>query len=312
MNSTLREINRRSFIKTAAPFALCLPTITRSQQPIERGRFSADDVPLARAQLLKLVNQERAQLGLSALELDELACKVAADHALDMVSAGFLSHWGTDGRKPYQRYSFAGGIDATQENVGLADNIQSVTPNSVMREIAEIHTQMFLEEPPNDGHRRAIVSQFHTHVGFGFALKDHNLRLAELYVSRYLRLDPFPPRAQPKTTVVLTGKLLNAKHFLHEVDVCYEPLPTPPESAWLRTPRAYGLPEDFLLLRPKTPIGMYYTDGTIGDYDSADGKFRVPARLYKDAPGVYTVVFWIRRARDEKPFPATGICITSD
>src|SRR2546429_573309 len=60
----------------------------------------------------------------------------------------------TDGRKPYHRYSFAGGIDATQENVGRDDNIESVAPNSVMRELIEIHTSMYLEKPPNDGHRQ--------------------------------------------------------------------------------------------------------------------------------------------------------------
>lgn len=312
MNSNLFEIDRRSFIKAAAPFAVGLSTIAHGQIPVERGRFSEDDVPLARERLLKLLNEERTHLGLSGLDLDDVACKVATAHALDMVTGGFLSHWGTDGRKPYHRYSFAGGADATQENVGRDDNIESVTPNSVMRELAEIHTSMYLEEPPNDGHRRAIVSPHHTHVGFGVALKDHNLRLVELYASRYVRLDPFPQTAKCKATVVLTGKLLNAKHFLREVDVCYEPLPTPPDAAWLRTPRPYALPEDFLVLRPKTPVGTYYTDGTTGDYEWQDGRFRVPAKLYKDAPGIYTIVFWVRTMPDEKAFPVTGICITCD
>jgi len=312
MNSNPFDIGRRSFIKAAAPFAVGLSTIARRQIPVERGRFSEDDVPLARERLLKLLNEERTHLGLSGLELDDVACEVATAHALDMITGGFLSHWGTDGRKPYHRYSFAGGIDATQENVGRDDNIESVTPNSVTRELIEMHTQMYLEKPPNDGHRRAIVSPHHTHVGFGVALKDHNLRLVELYVSRYVRLDPFPQRAKRKGTVLLTGKLLNAKDFLHEVDVCYEPLPTAPDTVWLRTPRPYGLPDDFVVLRPKTPMGTFYTDGTTGDFDWEGGKFRGPASLYKDAAGIYTIVFWIRRVPDEKAFPVTGICITSD
>lgn len=312
MRPTSLEVNRRSFLKAAAPLALVLAKVTRGQTPVERGRFNEDDVPLARAQLLKLLNQQRESLGLNPLDLDDLACKVAAGHALDMVTTGFLSHWGTDGRKPYHRYSFAGGFDATQENVGLDDNIESVSPNNVIRELVEIHTSMYLETPPNDGHRRAIVSPYHTHVGFGAALKDHNLRLVELYLSRYLRLDSFVPRAKAKTTLVLTGKLLNSKHFLHEVDVCYEPLPTTPELEWLRTPRPYALPDDYVVLKPKTPTGTFYTDGTSGDYDWEDGKFRVPAKLYKESPGIYTVVFWIRRTPKEKPFPVANVCITSE
>ena len=41
-------ISRRSFLKSAAPFALGLRTIARGQTPIESGRFSEDDLPLAR------------------------------------------------------------------------------------------------------------------------------------------------------------------------------------------------------------------------------------------------------------------------
>jgi len=48
VNSNLFDISRRSFIKAAAPFALGLSTIARGQMPVERGRFSEDDVPLAR------------------------------------------------------------------------------------------------------------------------------------------------------------------------------------------------------------------------------------------------------------------------
>src|SRR2546425_13151992 len=88
------QIDRRSFIKGAAPFALGLHAILRAQVPIERGRFSEDDVPLAREQLLRMVNEERSQAGLGKLELDDLACNVAREHALDMAEGEFLSHWG--------------------------------------------------------------------------------------------------------------------------------------------------------------------------------------------------------------------------
>jgi hypothetical protein len=60
---------------------------------IERGRFSEPDIPVARQQLLKLVNEERLSAGLSQLELDDLAGKVANEHALDTATGGFLSHW---------------------------------------------------------------------------------------------------------------------------------------------------------------------------------------------------------------------------
>jgi uncharacterized protein YkwD len=312
VSSTPTIINRRWFLKVGAAFAL-MPAATSGQVPIERGRFSDDYLPLARQQLLDLVNTERSQTGLSTLELDDLACKVANDHARDMAQGRFLSHWGSDGRKPYHRYSFAGGIDAIQENVSAADNILSLTPNGVVGDLVDMHTAMHAEKPPNDGHRRAILASQHTHVGFGIALSGHSLRLSELYVSRYLEIKPFPQKAKRRTTVVLTGKFLNPAHFLHEVDVFFEPLPTPPAVDWLRTPRGYALPEEYVGLRPQAPHGAHYGDGSTGDYEwGSNGKFRVPAKLSRDLPGIYTIVFWIRRVPADKAFAGAEICIWAE
>src|SRR5438067_7625903 len=178
-----------------------MPTAARGQTPIERGRFSEEYLPMVRKQLLDLVNTERLEAGQSPLQLDYLACKVANDHARDMANGRFLSHWGSDGRKPYQRYSFAGGIDAIQENVSAADNILSLTPNGVAGDLLDMHTTMHAEKPPNDGHRQAILASQHTQVGFGIALNGHSLRLAELYVARYLEVNPFSQQAKRRTTV---------------------------------------------------------------------------------------------------------------
>ena len=306
-----RLITRRSFLKAARPcLGLAVGSLVLSQTPIERGQFSENDLGWVRDQLLQLVNTERSAAGLTPLRLDDLASSVAGGHALDMARGEFLSHWGSDGRKPYQRYSFAGGIDAIQENVSAADNIASVTPMKVFADLREMHTLMYAETPPNDGHRRAILAEQHTHVGFGVGLKGQSLRLTEIYISRYLELDRVPQQAKPKAIVVLTGKLLNAQHFLHQVDVFYEPLATAPDIAWLRTPRPYALPDDYVALRPRAPMGTTYTDGTTGDYDwNRNGKFRVQAKLFKNTPGIYTIVFWMRRVPADKAFPAAEVCI---
>lgn len=304
------SIARRTFLQAAVPcFAFASGALARSQI-IERGKFGEDDLPLARAQLLDLVNIERSLAGRSKLELDEFACRVANQHALDMVKGDFLSHWGSDGLKPYQRYSLAGGTDAIQENVSEANNIPSVTTKAVNAELRERHTSMHGETPPNDGHRRVILSPENTHVGFGIALNGHNLRLAEIYGARYLELNSVARQAPRKATVNLTGHLLNKKHFLYEVDVCYELPPNPPDAEWLRAARSYSWPDECRMLRPKSYDGSIYPDGSVGDYEwSSDGKFRVPAKLYKGAPGIYTILFWIKTVRTEKAFVAAQLCI---
>lgn len=311
MSSTPITINRRWFLKVGAAFALA-PATARAQTPTERGRFSEDYLPIVRNQLLELVNSERSQAGLSALQLDDLACKVANDHARDMADGHFLSHWGRDGRKPYQRFSFAGGIDAVSENVSAADSILSLTPNGVAGDLLDMHMAMHAEKPPNDGHRQAMLASQNTHAGFGVALNGHSLRLSEFYVSRYLAVNPFPQQAKRRSTVVLTGKLLNPAHFLHEVDVFFEPLPTPPSVEWLRTPRGYALPDEYVGLRPQAPHGAHYGDGSTGDYEWGNGRFRVPAKLSRDVPGIYTIVFWIRRVPADKAFAGAEVCIWAE
>lgn len=305
-------IDRRSFLIGAPALALGLRNVLSAQGIVERGRFGEGDLPLAREQLLRSVNEERLAAGVASLKLDELACRVANEHAADMANGLFVSHWGRDGRKPYQRYSFAGGTDAVQENVSAAENIASVTPRSVAGDLRDMHATMLAEVPPNDGHRRAILASQQTHVGFGIALNGHSLRLVELYVSRYVEVDPVPRQAKRNATVAMRGKLINANHFIHQVDVCYEPMPPPGDTSW-RTPRPYALPDDYVTLRPKAPEGGFYSDGTTGHYEwNRKGEFHVPVKLFKKAPGIYTIVFWIRRFPAEKAFPGTHICIRCD
>lgn len=301
--------SRRSFLKTAVPFALGLRAIARGQVPIERGRFSEVDVPSAREQLLTQVNAERAHAGLSRLLLDELAGNVANAHARDMIEGDFLSHWGSDGRKPYHRYSFAGGDDAVRENVSSAESIQSVTTTAVLKDLHDMHLSMLEEAPPDDGHRKTILFPPLTHVGFGIALAGHNLRLDELYLSRYVEVDSIPRQATPKTVVLLRGKVLNPMHVLNGVDVCFEPLPTPPAIDWLRTPRSYGMPPVSDRLLPRLPNQYYYPDGGAGSIEiSNKSRFKVRVWLSKK-PGINTIVVWLRAGETGMAFPATQICV---
>ncbi|PYS73104.1 MAG: hypothetical protein DMF73_06605 [Acidobacteria bacterium] len=85
-------MDRRSFLSSAAPLLLALPSFARGQTLIERGGFDEQQFPLVREKLLNLLNDERSAAGLSRLQLDDLACKVATDHANDMIRGQFLSH----------------------------------------------------------------------------------------------------------------------------------------------------------------------------------------------------------------------------
>lgn len=305
-------LDRRSFIRNATMSALALPLAAKSQTLDDRGLFDEADVPFVRDQLLNLVNLTRRKAGEDELQLDELACDVAARHAVDMATGSFLSHWGSDGRKPFYRYGMAGGTDAVQENCSSAENIQSLSTAGVLNDLYDMHSSMMAEVPPNDGHRKTILDTSHTHVGFGIALRGRSLSLDELFLARYLKFERFANSAKPKDSVAIEGRLLNTTHFLNQVDVYYEPLPNPPAIEWLRVPRSVSLPQERRVLRPKLPAPIRYTDGSTGDFDwERGGKFRLKVKLFQAEPGIYTALFWVRRVPTEKGFPGGQLCIVS-
>src|SRR5258705_9054160 len=165
------SLPRRSFLRGAAS-CMALSTCTFDLRAIfsQESQDVAKSFDEIRANLLQLVNEERAVEKVSALSLDELATRVANKHAMDMATGKFTSHWGRDGLKPYQRYSFAGGIDATQENISAADNTWSERPKDLTQDTAYLHIRLYQEKAPNDGHPKTILAPHHTHVVFGLAV----------------------------------------------------------------------------------------------------------------------------------------------
>jgi len=168
---------------------------------------------------------------------------------------------------------------------------------------------MISEVPPHDGHRKTILSPPLTHVGFGIALEGHNLRLDELYLSRYVELEPIPRQVKPKTTVTMRGRLLNPQHELTGADVFFEPLLSPPALEWLRQPRSYGLPHEYEPMRPRLPPPYFYPDGSTGSIElRSSGRFSTRVNLSRK-PGINTIVVWLKTGENGTPFPVTEVCI---
>jgi len=303
-------VNRREFVGNLSGLAAWPIFSDLSFFQLEDLQKNFDEI---RENLLQLINEERDVAKLPKLEIDELATEVATHHAEDMASGEFASHWGRDGLKPYQRYSFAGGYHATQENVSAADSTWSTKPEDLKQDTAYLHVRLYEETPPNDGHRKAILGPQHTHVGFGLALNKLRLRMVELFVSKYVKLEPVAQSAKPGAEFYLSGRLLKSSYLFNAIEIFYEPLPVPPELSWLRQRRSYGLPEESKLLKPILPPRYLYPDKIPGVVEvESNGKFRAPIKLFKETPGIYTIVCWVKRNRDEKPFPATELCIRAE
>lgn len=303
-------MQRRAFLQSlSAPLGLVLfdSALSSPQQTVDLEKF-AD----LRANLLEMVNEERAVAKVQPLAMDPLATRVATQHATEMAMHEFASHWGRDGFKPYHRYSFAGGTEATQENVSAADNTWSNKMSDLKQDTSYLHLRLYQEQPPNDGHRKAILAPQHTHVGFGIAVEKLRLRLVEIFVARYVEVETTPRIAKPRGVVQFAAKTLKRGHSLNHVEVFYEPLPKAPEKSWLNEPRSYELPHNSKVLRPKVAPPFMYLDRTRGDVDiDLDGNFSVPVTLFHDKPGIYTIVAWLKRGSG-KAFPATEVCIPAE
>ncbi len=77
------------------------------------------------AEMLRLVNIERAKVGLRALKINEPLKQVAREHAKDMFARGYFSHDTPEGKDPFDRMDEAGIHYLTAgENLALAPTIE--------------------------------------------------------------------------------------------------------------------------------------------------------------------------------------------
>lgn len=263
-----------------------------------------------RQNLLEMINEERDVEKVPRVKLDDFASEVATKHAVDLATNEFISHWGTDGLKPYHRYSVAGGTHATEENVSAIDGTWSLKAKDLKQDTAYLHVRLYQEKPPYDGHRRTILRPQHTHVGIGLAVEKLRLRMVELFVAKYVEVQPIRGEAKPGAELSFSGKIMRQDYSLHHVEIYYEPLPTRPDLNWLRASGSYALPKESKVLRPKVPPPQVYVDGIPGVVEIAkDGSFKTPVELYKKVPGIYTVVAWVKGSVTPRAFPATAVCI---
>jgi len=306
------SIDRRLFLRSATQ-CVALSLLPRFLEPrsTQTSQIPESLVTTLRDQLLAMINEERSLAGASPVFIDDLANRVAAAHALDMAQKNFANHWGSDGLKPYQRYSFAGGTHATEENISSANNTWSMKPADLKQDIAYLHVRLYSEMPPSDGHRKTILAPYNTHVGFGIAAQGLRLRVVELFVAKHVEIAELKRQAKAGTKLDFSGRVITPEHKLVQIEVLYEPLPSPPELSWLRTIRPYSLPEDGITLRLRLPKPLKYVDGSSGVIESDGRNFHTKITLFRSDPAIYTVICWIRKG-SEKPFIATEACIKAD
>ena len=104
-----------------------------------------------------------------------------------------LSHWGTDGLKPYMRYSLAGGYQTNGENV-LTSNECGLTDTSLQRnekpmKMVSDAVDGLLESPD---HRETMLDPRYSQVNIGLAWDRNTFKAVQHFEGDYVELTLLP------------------------------------------------------------------------------------------------------------------------
>ncbi len=283
-----------SSVATQSPTA---PPITTQQAVSELVQYTLD-----------LINKDRADHSLPSVTLGSNAA--AQQHAENMFREFYLSHWDTDGMKPYMRYTLAGGMNNESENSAYSgwfdksEDPRRYRSIDAKEEIAQLeYAMMYDDAGSNWGHRDNILNKWHKRVNIGVACDEHRLALVQQFEGDYLSISQ-PPVFLDRTLVVIGQTTLGT---VDSVAVYYDPLPVPLTQADLEAkPHSYSLGTRVATVIPPPPPGYFYTELPPGavqaEYWNTDppGSFSVRAALGSvldaNGSGVYTIVIWTKTA----------------
>lgn len=294
---------------------------------LAQGEGAADETRMTlRAELVRLINHDRARFGLAPVQLDAPASAIADAYCRAQIRNGTTGHFTTDGEAPYMRYSFGGGNDGVSENAAAWSANYGFSDRALYDMMRRSEAAMMAELPPHDGHRRTILDPAATHVGIGLAWEHGELRMTQEFIRRYIDWSrPLPRRLSSPQPVLCSGSAVKG-YDVEAITVHHEPLPQPMAVVTANAIQSYSLPESRREYLPRlkgkftrrVPGGVeevteQYSDGRRGDFQVApDGHFAFAIPL-PDGPGIYTVVVWIRRHGSAgEAFPASNVSIRVD
>ena len=243
---------------------------------------ASPDFEALKGQMLALINDDRAAAGLAPVEMGAAASRAAQAHAEEMARHGFMSHWNLSGQGPPYRYSRAGGLNASQENVYMYWQRYDDGKPAPIEDWPEVIRQAEASLMDSPGHRDNILAPAHTHVGLGLAYNAEtgDVRLDQLFTNHYVNLDPVLLHATPGQSITLRGQLLpGAQEPL--LNLAYEPFP------------------QAMTVTELNETGVFDSPAEI--YDAADlgpdtsGRFEKQVSLdHQGRPGLYYVRIWVQ------------------
>ena len=284
---------RRSPTGQAASEAAVVAPPAATQVDTPAGRLTLAD---ARRYMLRLINRDRATMGLGPVALDDGPAQHAGQaHAEDMARNGYLGHWGSDGSVPEQRFTEAGGTDMVLENASCFTDEQRRTldaaPTIDPKNVEQTEDMFFHEQPPHDGHRKNILKPWHKTVGVGVAQPVATATeipvpcFSQEFVDDYGSYVPIPAKGRVGDPLHVEGTVAAPATFAG-VGLARVETPKPIAVSELNKRRSYPVPAPYQVYWPpgfQTPIPVKLSGG----------KFSIDVPL-SDAgrAGLYEVSVW--------------------
>jgi uncharacterized protein YkwD len=251
--------------------------------------------------MLDLINTDRKNAGLDPVVL---GCNAAAQaHARDMLNNYYISHWGTDGLKPYMRYTQAGGVNYEQENDAYhgwqnPDEDPSIyAEKDIKKALYDLEYAMMNYDGPSEGHRKNILNKLHKKVNLGIAYDSKRVALVQQFEGDYIEYAN--PPALNGNIFTVSGRLLEGRFV--SIQICFDEPPgtlTPDELA-NRMNGSYSLGDQVGYIIPPLPRNWDYihlSSKAVVAYQwkiSNSGKFIIKAdigQILSRGKGVYTIV----------------------
>lgn len=264
---------------TLTPTLLPSATITETSPTEVSAPDESFDESALGAQMLDLINQSRAEEGLTPVEWDAFAASVATAHAQDMAENQYFSHWDLQGYGPDIRYALAGGSELAMENISTYYEYWSDNTPKQLEDFDQLVIQSHEGLMNSPGHRKNIMDPHHTHVGIGFVYNPETgyFFVAQEFLNRYIVIDDLLDIGSAGEVISFSGSLLsNATDPL--LNIAYEPFPAPMSQEMLNQTSTYSSAAEFLEAYNPTSLS--------GD------SFSFQFTLGND-PGFYHIRIWV-------------------
>jgi uncharacterized protein YkwD len=266
--------------------------------------------------MLDIINTDRQNNGLNPVTLNFNAA--AQIHAEDMLKNQYLAHWGTDGQKPYMRYTLAGGLNYEQENSALSSSSGKVNVKQELRLLED--EMMNHDEAYHWGHRDNILNKWHKKVSLGVAYDNNSVALVQQFEGDYIEF--YQPPVITGNVLSLSGRFIQSGMILNVIGINFDPLPQPISASQLKDPaspyHSYSLDNIAGYVLPPPPPDEYYVslppNSIIASKGSTDenGRFYIEAdirQILDNGIGVYTMALVPSLNEDSRNFTNYSIFI---